>query len=311
MSQVTNFDALNAIRTEAASRGVGSKQWIEFATVMFDSFPAIYEVAKQMNERARIQHAASTAADNLEAGLRDLVATIDLFTDCMDNRIDRAPLEQYIARAEALVGECDDDIHPAALAVESFDLVKHIRRQRMFSAKTFGPGRRTEMVIDHIRKELGEIEAAPNDVSEWIDVILLAIDGAWRSGADPEQIAQGIRMKQSRNEARTWPDWRAADLTKAIEHVSEGLPAGITSVPMSIAWFRPEDAALFLDSELDESGAVDGLVVKLDTLHQTFDGGPYLRQAWWCAGTGHFVCSATACSLHNVKAWAYDSPDSM
>ena len=46
---ITNFDTLNALRTEAARTGHGSKSWIEFATTMFDSFPALYETAKRMN----------------------------------------------------------------------------------------------------------------------------------------------------------------------------------------------------------------------------------------------------------------------
>ncbi len=44
--------------------------------------------------------------------LRDLVATIDLFTDCMDNRIDREPLDQYIERAEQIL----DGIAPKDLS---------------------------------------------------------------------------------------------------------------------------------------------------------------------------------------------------
>jgi len=52
-----------------------------------------------------------------------------------------------------------------------------------------------------------------------VDVILLALDGAWRSGHTPEEIAQAITDKQSRNEAREWPDWRTAEPGMAIEHV--------------------------------------------------------------------------------------------
>ena len=191
---------------------------------------------------------------------------------------------------------------------DGFDLVAHLVRQRRFSGKTFGPGRRTEMVSDHIRKELGEIALRPDDLEEWVDVILLALDGAWRTGAGPAAIVRAIDEKMAKNEARQWPDWRDSDPNKAIEHVRHHDPIP-SSVPMAIAWFRPEDAALYLDRELDESGAVDGLVVKLDTMHESFDHGPYLRQAWWCAGTGNFVCSSTANTLHNVKAWAYDDPN--
>lgn len=100
-----------------------------------------------------------------------------------------------------------------------FDLVAHLHRQRTFSERTFGPGNRTAGVLDHIRKELIEIEAKPDDVSEWVDVILLALDGAWRAGFSPEQIAHAIAAKQAKNEARQWPNWRTAEPGKAIEHI--------------------------------------------------------------------------------------------
>lgn len=49
----------------------------------------------------------------------------------------------------------------------------------------------------------------------------LAFDGAWRSGHTPEQIVAAIEAKQTKNEGRTWPDWRTAEPGKAIEHVRE------------------------------------------------------------------------------------------
>ena len=100
-----------------------------------------------------------------------------------------------------------------------FDLVAHIYRQRAFSRAAFGPGHRTKGVIDHIRKELAEIEKDPDDIGEWIDVILLALDGAWRAGFLPEEIANALDDKQEQNELRDWPDWRTAEPDKAIEHV--------------------------------------------------------------------------------------------
>jgi hypothetical protein len=105
---------------------------------------------------------------------------------------------------------------------QALDLIQHLHRQRAFSLKTFGPGARTKGVIDHIRKELAEIEADPHDLYEWVDLILLSLDGAWRAGHDPEDIAKAIDTKQTRNEARKWPDWRTADPDKAIEHDRTG-----------------------------------------------------------------------------------------
>jgi hypothetical protein len=99
------------------------------------------------------------------------------------------------------------------------DLIKHLHRQMAFSRKNFGPDKRTQGVLDHIRKELVEIEAAPHDLEEWIDVVNLAFDGAWRAGFTPEQIATGLEAKMTKIEGRTYPDWRTADPNKAIEHI--------------------------------------------------------------------------------------------
>ena len=99
------------------------------------------------------------------------------------------------------------------------DLVKHLERQKTFSLLTFGPGQRTKAVLDHIRKELLEIEAAPDDLTEWVDLVLLALDGAWRAGHGPATICQAITTKMIKNELREWPDWRTADPDKAIEHI--------------------------------------------------------------------------------------------
>lgn len=102
-----------------------------------------------------------------------------------------------------------------------FDLTEHLERQKKFSLKTFGPGVRTKGVVDHIRKELKEIEEKPHDLEEWIDVILLAFDGAYRSGASAAEIVNMIIYKQSKNESRNWPDWRTMNLDQAIGHVKD------------------------------------------------------------------------------------------
>lgn len=112
-------------------------------------------------------------------------------------------------------------------AAPAFDMLAHLQRQREWSGRTFGPGPRTAGVIDHIRKELREIEADPTDLSEWIDVVILALDGAWRAGGTPEQIIAALVAKQTKNEGRTWPDWRTVSPDKAIEHdrTQDALPA--------------------------------------------------------------------------------------
>jgi hypothetical protein len=142
--------------------------------------------------------------------------------DCSTNRMNECEKYAQCARwiekpASSLRERIAEAKEPQAL-----DLVQHLHRQRAFSLKTFGPGNRTKGVIDHITKELKEIEADPSDLYEWVDLVLLALDGAWRAGHPPEAIANAISDKQTRNEARKWPDWRTADPDKAIEHDRSG-----------------------------------------------------------------------------------------
>ncbi len=104
-------------------------------------------------------------------------------------------------------------------AEHAFDLAEHLRRQRTWSYHTFGPGPRSKGVIDHIRKELSEIEANPTDLEEWIDVIILAFDGAARAGHSPEDVIAALVAKQAKNESRQWPDWKSQPTDKAICHI--------------------------------------------------------------------------------------------
>lgn len=94
----------------------------------------------------------------------------------------------------------------------------HLVRQYEFSQKTFGPGARLAGVLDHLRKELVEVEAEPQDTSEWADLVILAFDGALRQGHNPQVILDAILAKQVKNEGRSWPDWTTQPLDKAIEH---------------------------------------------------------------------------------------------
>lgn len=98
-----------------------------------------------------------------------------------------------------------------------FDLVDYINKQKRWSEKTFGEGRRTNGITAHIRKELDEIEAAPDDIVEVADVIILAIDLAWRQGYTAETLIQALRLKQSINMVRTWPKPSSEDAP--VEHV--------------------------------------------------------------------------------------------
>lgn len=108
-----------------------------------------------------------------------------------------------------------------------FDFRAHLARQAEFSLRTFGPGSRVRGVADHIRKELAEVEKSNGSLDEWIDVVILGLDGCWRSGVSPDEIIAALVHKQAKNEARKWPDWRTMPADKAIEHdrTGESIPA--------------------------------------------------------------------------------------
>lgn len=146
------------------------------------------------------QHTAEDTPEAILNGIRDALETRGYFH--MANGRDIGLLLDDARRLET-----------------AFDFAAYLQRQRDWSGSTFGPGPRSQMVVDHIRKELVEIEAAPSDLAEWIDVVMLALDGAWRSGATPSEIATALTTKLAVNEERIWPNWRTADPNKAIEHV--------------------------------------------------------------------------------------------
>lgn len=102
--------------------------------------------------------------------------------------------------------------------VARLDIVEHLKRQRSWSEQTFGFGPRTASLLDHLQKELKEVAENPRDMDQWIDLVLLALDGALRTGHRPEDVAACIFHSQVRNEGRRWI---ISDPNKAIEHEEE------------------------------------------------------------------------------------------
>lgn len=81
-------------------------------------------------------------------------------------------------------------------------------RHRSWSVIAFGETHSLESILNHIRSKCDEIQADPakaKDLDLWEDVIALAVDGAWRGGASPADIAQGILNTQNRNILRDYP----------------------------------------------------------------------------------------------------------
>jgi hypothetical protein len=88
------------------------------------------------------------------------------------------------------------------------DFKDYIERQKEWSLRTFGEGKRTEGIVKHIQAELQEILEAKTETDrliECIDVIILSMDLAWRLGNDSEYIEVMLDWKQERNFNRQWP----------------------------------------------------------------------------------------------------------
>jgi hypothetical protein len=117
------------------------------------------------------------------------------------------------------------------------NLFHHLTRAIVFSKATFGPGARTNGVLDHITKEIEEVRKGDGDPEEWVDLVILSLDGLTRELLNTGTTNTGynrtvndvaslacdmIMAKQHKNEMRTWPDWRSMDPNKAIEHDRTG-----------------------------------------------------------------------------------------
>lgn len=115
----------------------------------------------------------------------------------------------------------------------SFDLLTFLRAQMAFSERTFGPHQRFEGVLAHLRKELVEIRADPLDLVEWIDAVLLSLDGARRAGHSVEALAAA------------WPGGLSHDLVGSLQRLGD----------IGRAWFGPTAAPLDVASLMEAAMA--------------------------------------------------------
>lgn len=125
---------------------------------------------------------------------------------------------------QVCAGHCDHyssktDLGDKAVIAGYFPLRDFMESQAEWSKETFGPGKRTGGICKHIRKELKEIEEAPTDLKEWVDVLLLALDGVWRSGHSADHLYAALLVKQQINIERTWP--KPGPEGEPTEHVRE------------------------------------------------------------------------------------------
>lgn len=101
----------------------------------------------------------------------------------------------------------------------NISIADYVFAHKLWSEKNFGTGKRTEGLCKHIESELAEIRENPTDLKEWVDVIILAIDGAWRAGYTEYQIEDELIRKQEENFDRKWPKSVSED--EPIEHIKK------------------------------------------------------------------------------------------
>jgi hypothetical protein len=95
----------------------------------------------------------------------------------------------------------------------------YLARHWAWSLGAFGPGRQTAGILEHLGKEIAEISAKPDDLTEWVDVMILAFDGYLRHGGTVEGLMRDLEAKQAENFARRWPP--AGDGEHAVEHLRD------------------------------------------------------------------------------------------
>jgi hypothetical protein len=96
------------------------------------------------------------------------------------------------------------------------DFVELWREQEAFSEATF-PGITPLAVARHLRSEADELIASPTDRLEWVDALLLSIDGARRAGMTCDELLALAFRKIEINRQRQWP--AVVDVNESVEHI--------------------------------------------------------------------------------------------
>ncbi len=92
------------------------------------------------------------------------------------------------------------------LKMEQFqNLGRYATEKMVWSKRTFGEGARTRGLLEHLRDEVNEVEKDPYDLTEWIDIMMLAIDGYWRHGGKNYRLMNDLWKKFEICKMRVYP----------------------------------------------------------------------------------------------------------
>lgn len=96
-------------------------------------------------------------------------------------------------------------------------LATFMDRLQVVSRKQFGEGKRTGSLTKKISQELEEVIAQPDDLEEWVDILILAMDGYWRHGGTSEWLLHDLHNKLCVVAERTYPK---TDEDTPVQHVT-------------------------------------------------------------------------------------------
>jgi hypothetical protein len=72
-------------------------------------------------------------------------------------------------------------------------LLDYLHAHNEWSARTFGTDQRTTSIITHIRNEIVEVRNTPHDLIEYIDIVILAFDGAFVTNHQPTHVVHALQ----------------------------------------------------------------------------------------------------------------------
>ena len=74
----------------------------------------------------------------------------------------------------------------------------------LFQRRNF-PNQTLAAKLEHLRREVVELQASPTDLSEWADVLILFLGSANKAGLAATELIAIAHEKMAINEKRQWP----------------------------------------------------------------------------------------------------------
>jgi hypothetical protein len=133
--------------------------------------------------------------DNQSNDLAEMMCRVTAATvafDALSPAEREAVLRMQVETLERLYGQPKDG------------LAAFMERHKAWIERTFPRNATTEGITRHIEKECAEVREKPDDLDEWIDILILGIHGYWRNGGTAEDLLPRLNRKLTRNESRRY-----------------------------------------------------------------------------------------------------------